>query len=278
MSETEEHKSQNDAPEEVEGHMGFFEHLEELRKRIVWAVVWLLVGCAAGWFMKDFVVDDVLFRPLLEIVSRHSESVGEELSNQQNAVLQNLSPMGVPFFYFKIVLVVGFVLAFPMILYQLWLFVGPGLYDSERSWAGKITVFTSICFLTGIAFAYFAMMPLMLNFAFSWEAPNIQTVIEINEYFSFMITIVLSAGLVFELPMIIMVLARVGLVTPEFLRKYRRHAIVLILIIAAILTPTPDPVGQLTFGIPVMLLYELSIIIAKFVRKKAQEADQPAVS
>lgn len=243
------------AGDENQPEMGFFDHLEELRKRLLWAAVGVALGCAVAGFFIDTLMNEVLLKPAL----------------LYNIKLQNLRPFGQPFLYFKLIFVLGVIMSFPFILYQLWLFVAPGLYEHEQSWAGRITFFTSVCFLTGVAFAYFVMVPAMLQFTASFGTTAIENNFDITEYFGFISTTILAAGLIFELPMITYVLSKVGMVTPGLMRTYRRHAIVLILIIAAILTPSPDPVNQLIFAFPLWVLYEISIVISKFALKQPAE-------
>lgn len=235
-----------------EQEQGFLEHLEELRQRIFKALLFVLLGCIlAGVFVNDLMTI-VLLKPAADA----------------KLELQNLRPFGQPFLYFKVVFAAGIIVAFPFAIYQLWKFIEPGLYKHERQWAGKITAFTTICFLIGVSFAYFVMIPGMLQFSANFGNPAIKNIIDVNEYFGFITMTVLGAGLIFELPMITFVLASIGMVTAAMMRQYRRHAIVVILIIAAILTPSPDPVNQLIFACPLYVLYELSIIVAKVSAKK----------
>jgi len=232
--------------------MSFLEHLGALRMKIIWSVVGLVIGCIiAGIFIEE-IVQYILLNPAVTYGLK----------------LQNLRPFGQPILYFKLVFIMGFILSFPFMLYQLWRFISPGLYHNERNWARVITFFTTLCFLTGVAFAYFLMIPTMLNFAAHFGSADIVNNIDINEYLSFISMIILAAGLLFELPMVIYVLSRFDLLTPTTLRKYRRHSIILILILAAILTPTPDPVSQLVFAAPLFVLYEISIFIAKLGKKQ----------
>lgn len=243
-----------------EREQGFFEHLEELRSRLFKAVLAILAGCVAtGYFVND-IMNKILLKPAID----------------SKLELQNLRPFGQQFLYVKVVLVSGFVAAFPVIMYQLWKFIEPGLYANEKRWAGRITALTSLCFLLGVSFAYFVMIPGMLNFTVSFGSQNIKNVIDIGEYFSFIVMTILGSGLIFELPMITFVLATIGLVTAQMMRKFRRHAIIVILIIAAILTPSPDPINQLIFACPLYILYEISIIIARITRNGKPRQDSSA--
>jgi sec-independent protein translocase protein TatC len=250
MQQIENNEQQNTNEE----GMPFLSHLEELRKRILIALVGLVIGCLiAGLFVEDL-MSLILLRPAVEA----------------NIKLQNLRPFGQAFLFFKVVFVSGIIFSFPFMLYQLWLFVAPGLYESEKSWAGKITFFTTLCFLIGISFAYFVMIPGMLSFTASFGSSDIENQIDVTYYFGFITTTILAAGLIFELPMISFVLTRIGIITPQFLRKYRRHAIIIILIIAAILTPSPDPFNQLVFAIPLWGLYELSIVVSVMTKRRKE--------
>lgn len=237
--------------------MSFFGHLEELRKRIVWALLGLIIASVAAGFFAQQIMDYILLRPA--IIAK--------------VELQNLRPFGQAFLFFKVILVSGVVISMPFTLYQIWKFVAPGLHEHERNWAGKITGFTTLCFLCGVAFAYWVMIPTMLEFSANFGTTSIKNIIDITEYFGFITTTVLGSGLIFELPMISYVLTRVGILTPQWMKQHRRHAIVVILVIAAVLTPSPDPVNQLIFAAPLWVLFEISIIISKFaVKKKAEVA------
>lgn len=245
---------------EQQGEMGFFDHLEELRKRLLWAAIGITLGCIVSGFFIDTLMNKILLQPAL----------------QYSLKLQNLRPFGQPFLYFKLIFVIGIILSFPFTLYQLWLFVAPGLYEHEQSWARRITFFTSFCFLTGVAFAYYVMIPGMLSFTSNFGTKAIENNLDINEYFGFMTTTLLAAGLIFEMPMITYVLTKIGMVTPKFMRTYRRHAIIIILVVAAVLTPSPDPVNQLIFAVPLWILYEISIVISQFALKNKAATQQAA--
>lgn len=245
-------KQEADIGETEENEMSFFDHLEDLRNRIVFSVIGIVLGCILAGFFINQIMELVLLRP----------------ATKAGLELQNLRPFGQPFLYFKVILVVGIILSIPWTLYQIWKFVAPGLYGHERNWAGRITFFTTFCFLAGVAFAYFGMIPGMMNFTVSFGTSKIKNIIDVTEYFGFITTTILAAGLVFELPMISYVLSRVGILTPEFMRKYRRHAYIIILIIAAVLTPSPDPINQLIFAVPMVILYEISIIVSRLSVKK----------
>jgi sec-independent protein translocase protein TatC len=253
-----ENEKQNKINANNEEGMGFLGHLEELRKRIVWAVVGLLVGCIISGIFIDKILEYVILAPSVNV----------------NLKLQNLSPFGQPLMYFKLIFIIGIIISFPFMLYQLWKFIAPGLYMNEKKWVSRITFFTSLCFLSGVAFAYFLMIPTMLGFAAQFGTKKIENIIDVNSYLSFITIMLLSAGLLFELPMITFVLAKFGIISAQFMRKYRRHSIVVIMILAAALTPTTDPISMMIFAAPLFILYEISIFIAQAVGKKKAKEQQ----
>lgn len=232
--------------------MGFLDHLEELRSRLFKAVLGLLIGCIITGFYADEVMNLILLRPALSA----------------NVHLQNIEPFGQAFLYFKVIFLCGTILSMPWVLYQVWGFVAPGLYMTERKWAGRITILTSISFLLGVAFGYFVLIPNMMSYVNQYANPNIENNIAVGNYFSFLVNMLLAAGLIFELPMVTFVLARIGVVTSTMMSGYRRHAIIVILILAAVITPSPDPVSQLMVALPLWILYEISIVIAKFAKPR----------
>ncbi len=232
--------------------MGFLNHIDELRRRIIWSIIALLVACVITAFFIEPLLEHLILEPSIKV----------------DLTLQNLSPFGQPLLYFKLILIIGLIISFPFMLFQLWKFIAPGLYVSEKQWVGKITFATSFCFLLGIAFAYFLMIPVMLDFAAGFGTEKINNIIDVNKYLSFITTILLSLGLLFELPMVAYVLARFGVITPDLMKKYRRHGILIIFILSAALTPTTDPINMMIFAAPLLILYEISIMIAKLARRQ----------
>jgi sec-independent protein translocase protein TatC len=235
--------------------MSFLDHLEELRWHIVKAAIGLVVAMALCGFFVEFIVQKVLLAPLLAVGLK----------------AQVLAPYGIVMLYIQAVLVCGLVLSMPNTLYWLWKFVAPGLMPTERRYVSGIVSSTSFFFFSGCAFGYFVLVPTALTFFAGFGTANIALNIAVDRYISFLLALVLGSGLVFELPMLTYFLAKLGIVSADFMRKYRRHAYIVILIIAAVVTPTPDMVTQLLMATPMFVLYELSIFIAKFVYKKKEE-------
>lgn len=236
-----------------EKEMTFLEHLEELRWRIIYSLIGIVIGTIVAWIFIDYLVDYILLKP----------------AKDSGAELQNLRPFGQLFLYVQVAIIIGVIVSIPNIFYQLWKFIAPALHKSERKYILSIVIFSSLCFLIGVAFAYFVMLPLTLKFAAQFGSSDIKNQFAIDEYMSIIISVMLAAGIVFELPMISFFLSKLGILKPSFMQKYRKHAIVIIMIAAAILTPGTDPVSQIILAVPLVVLYEISILISKLSQKKS---------
>lgn len=243
----------NNSEEDSEGEMTFLEHLEELRWRIIYSLIGLGIGTLICWIFVDFLVNDVLLLP-----ARHA-----------GIKLQNLKPFGQLMLFFEVAMVGGAIISLPNIFYQLWKFISPALKTNEKKYISSIVAFSTLCFLLGVVFAYFVMLPLSLKFAAQFGTAQIENIFAINEYMSIIISIMLGSGLVFELPMVSFFLSKIGILKPSFMKKYRRHAIVIIFIAAAFLSPGTDPVSMIVLAVPLVILYEVSIIISKLSVKKS---------
>ncbi|MBC8042095.1 MAG: twin-arginine translocase subunit TatC [Rhizobacter sp.] len=239
--------------------MGFIDHLEELRWRLVKgfaAVIVATIGCA---FFSDFIIEKILIAPI-RVAS-------------PNAKLQNLVPYGQLSLYLQAVVFSAVIIAFPVIAYQIWQFVRPGLMPKERKASRFFVLFVSLCFFAGIAFGYFVFLPISLRFFASFGTALIENNIAIGDYVSFFLSTVFTAGLVFELPMLSYVLSKIGFLTPAFMRHYRRHSIVAIFLLSAIITPSTDMVTQAVIAVPMLLLYEVSIWISGAVQKRREQEE-----
>jgi sec-independent protein translocase protein TatC len=243
--------------------MSLFDHLDELRKRITYALIGLSVTFVPCWYYVQEIFD-FLARPIHDLLPEG----------------QKLAFLGVtdPFIlYFKVAALAAVFLASPFLLYQVWGFVAPGLYRKEKLYALPFVFFATLFFLAGGAFAYYIAFPFAVQFLLAM-GQHFQAVITIERYFGFMLTVILGLGLMFELPILILLLAMIGVVTPRFLVKYFRHAVVIIFIVAAIITPTPDVVNLCLFAVPAILLYLLGVAGAFVVyrmrsKNAAAEAD-----
>lgn len=239
--------------DEQELEMSFLDHLEELRWRIIYSLLGIVAGMIVCLIFIDFLINDILLSPAIKA----------------GIALQNLKPFGQIFLYFEVAMISGFIISIPNFFFQLWKFISPALRKHERKYVLSIVVYSSVCFLLGIAFAYFIMLPMVFDFAAKFGTEAIKNEFAIDEYMSIIISIMLAAGLVFELPMISFFLSKLGILTPAFMKKYRKHSIVAIMILAAFLTPGTDPVSQLVLSIPLVILYEISIYVSKLSVKKS---------
>lgn len=234
-------------PNEDFKEMTFLEHLEELRWTIVKSIIGIIIGAVLSWTFIDFIVNEILLYP----------------AKVNGIKLQNLRPFGQIFLYLQIALFSGLIISLPWVVYQIWLFISPALHKQEKKYVSTIVIFTSLSFLLGAVFAYLIILPYSLNFGFNFGSQAIENKFSIDEYISIVLSMVLVSGIVFELPMLSFFLTKIGLLTPNFLRRYWRHAIVVIIILSAIITPTTDPVSMMLLAIPLFLLYEISIWISK---------------
>jgi sec-independent protein translocase protein TatC len=245
-----------------EREMSFLDHLEELRWHLIKAAGGAVVALVVCGFFADWIIDEVILRP-------------GRMTNPPLDLI-NTIPYGQITFYMMVVISAALVLTVPWIIYQIWKFIQPGLLPRERKYISKIVFFSSLCFFAGVAFSYFVMLPYMLQFFAEFGTSDIRNMIAVSEYMSFVIQLVLISGLIFELPMVSYFLARFGILTPAFMRHYRRHSYVAILILAALVTPTTDPVTMMVFSLPIVALYELSIGIAA-VAKRKRDAANPSI-
>jgi len=253
-------------PDAQESHeMSFFDHLEELRWRLIKAIIGIALGMIVCWVFIDWIMNQVLLKPVIDINAALPPG-------HAPFHLQNLKPFGQLFLYMQVAIIGGALLSIPNILYQIWAFIAPGLLPRERKYIRAIVFFSSVCFLTGVAFAYFVMLPAALGFFATFGTTTIENNIAISEYMNFIISVMLSAGIVFELPMVSWFLSKLGILTPKFMRHYRRHAIVAIFILAAVLTPGTDPVSQVLLAIPLLGLYEFSILVSAWASRKREES------
>ena len=250
-------------PEQPEpgGKMSFFDHLVDLRKRLINSAMAIAVGAFVGVSVSQKVFGFIAL-PMRDALRKQG------LDDH----LVYTSPAGAINLIITLGIYIGVVLAAPVVLYQVWLFIAPGLYKHERKAVTAFIFFSLILFLAGISFGYFVMLPYMLNFLIGFQGP-FRPLISINEYFDFILVVLLGLGVIFELPVLIFFLALFNIVTPKFLWKNLRYAILIIAVIAAIITPTPDATTMLVFMAPMVALYFVGIgVAAMVVRNKAKNA------
>lgn len=262
------------------GEMSFLDHLEELRWLLVRASIAIIIGACVAFAFSRFIFDNIIFAPkksdfityrfFCDLANKYdldkSFCVTEIPFEIQNRTMDGQFTTDI-----WTSVTAGLILVFPYILYLIWKFISPALYDKEKKYALSFIFSTSILFFLGVLFGYYLIMPLSINFLANYTISDVvKNDVDLASYLSLIKTTVLSCGIVFELPIIIYFLAKLGLVTADFLRKYRRYAYVIILILAAVVTP-PDVVSQMIVTIPLVILFELSILIAARINKNKEK-------
>ncbi len=242
---------------ENDARMSFFDHLTELRQRIIWSVVAIGAGFIATIYFSDRIIK-FLARPL-------------------DVKLAFLAPTEAFWVNMKVAMIAGLFLALPVVLYQVWAFVAPGLFPHERRYALPFVLVGTVFFALGVAFALWVVIPFAVTFLVGFgESRGLTPVISVGSYVDFVLKFSLAFGAVFELPLAITLASRLGLVTPQFLSKNRKYAILFNFIAAAILTPTPDVFNQVLMAGPLCLLYELGILSARIFGRRPKPAPAPA--
>ncbi len=240
--------------------MPFLDHLEELRRRLFWIVGAIVIGVVLGFaLLSKLDIIRLLERPILPLM--HGQKLIYTHPGTSFHILLNAS------------LVLGLILAAPVIVGQIWGFLAPALYAHEKRVVVPVLMSMVALFLAGVALSYFVVLPLTLRFLMSIESTALTPMISATDYFDFAISMCLAFGLVFEVPIAILALTALGLITPQFLSRYRRHAIVVCLTAAAFITPGADPYSLFALAIPLYVLYELSVFVAQFAYRKRQKRE-----
>jgi sec-independent protein translocase protein TatC len=265
------------------GEMSFIDHLEELRWHIIRSLIAVLVGAVVVFINSNVVVDKVLLGPAHDTFITYdwlcnlgqSIGAGNVLCMKGFKAAFQSTIMTEQFMAtFTIAFVCGFILAFPYVFWELWRFIRPALTDNELKRTRGIIFWVSLLFFIGVAFGYFVLTPFMVNFYFSYQlSPLIEIKPTFSDYVENLIYLTVGIGVLFQLPMLVMFLAKIGLVSPTLLRTYRKHAVVAILIAAAIITPTTDPFSLTLVALPLYALFEASIAIAARVYKERERKE-----
>lgn len=268
--------------------MSFLEHLEELRWMLIRIITSIVIAATVAFCLKNIIFDYILLAPRNPtfisniVINRFANwfeftklgqffHIGNIGVNKHPMPLQNITMGGQFNIHIWVSLVAGFIFAFPYIIYQIWSFIAPALNSNEQRKTTSAVFYTSILFLMGVFFGYFILLPFSIDFLTTYSVSDqIENKINFVSYISNITTITLACGLVFELPVLVYFLTKIGILTPEFMKKYWRHAVIIILIIAAIITP-PDVVSQLLVTMPLVLLYWASIMISTWVVRKKRK-------
>lgn len=233
--------------------MSFLEHLEDLRKRLLYSAIAVAGGFAICWWKAEPIFH-FLEVPILKVLPQGTKLAYTQLTE--------------PFMlYVNIALLAGVIVASPVLLHQLWLFIAPGLYKHEKRWAAPFVIASVLFFLGGASFGYYVAFPMVANFLVQ-VGKDFQPVLKIDDYLDLLAKILLGMGLVFETPILIFFLARIGVVTERWLLAKFRYAVLIIFVVAAFITPTPDIPTQCAFALPMMALYLLGILLAWIFKKR----------
>lgn len=263
------------------GEMTFIDHLEDLRWHIIRSVIAIVIGAIISLIFSNQIVDDILMAPTRpEFISSrwlcslgHAIGIGDTLCFPPvNAQFLENTMTGQFISYFTVGFIGGFILAFPYIFWEFWRFVKPALSETEVKKTRGVIFWVSLLFFLGVTFGYFILTPFMVNFYFNFKlSAQIVIMPSFSDYLENLIYTTVGIGVLFQMPLLIMVLARIGIVTGKFLRKYRRHAFVIIVIAAAIITPSTDPFSLTIVTIPLYLLFEASVIVATRINKQQEK-------
>ena len=260
--------------------MSFLDHLEELRWHLIRSVIAILIVAIVAFIFKDFIFDVLLFGPKQKdfITYRWFCSISQTLGQGNSFCIDELpfriqsrTMAGQFSAHLWTSILAGFILAFPYIIFEFWKFISPGLYEKERKNARGFIFIASMLFFIGVLFGYYIVTPLSINFLGNYSVSSeIFNDFDLNSYIGLLRASVLAAGIIFELPIIVYFLTKVGIITPEFLRKNRKISLVVVLSLSAIITP-PDIASQIIVSIPILVLYEVSILISRIVTSRQNE-------
>ncbi len=267
-----------DAPN-PEAEMGFFDHVEVLRWHLVRSAIAIIVCACVIGYNYEFVFDKVIlgvqskdfptYRLLCWIAAHVPFASDICMHEDMNIPLQNTEMFGQLNLLLEYAMILGFVVAFPYVIWELWRFVAPALKEEEAKKTSRVILASSVFFFIGVAFCYYVIIPFSLNFAVTFKVSNtIKNNFTIDNYIDFFTTMLIAMGAVFEMPMVVYFLSKIGILKPSAMRKTRSYAIVIIAFIAGVLTPTPDIFTQILVGLPIYLLYELSILISARIEKE----------
>jgi sec-independent protein translocase protein TatC len=255
-----------------EGRMPFLAHLEELRKRLIVSFSVIGVAFILAFNVRDYCIRLLQWPLTTDIVMGRKFPFLAFNAKPAIAKLTALGPAETLWTHFKVAFIVGAMLALPVILYEIWKFIEPGLLPKEKRFALPFVILSTISFFIGVAFCFFIVLPMAMQFLLTFD-PSIQQMPRFGEYVDFTLKFLLAFGLIFELPVGITIAARLGMVTPQFLARHRKYAILINFVVAAILTPTPDVFNQALMALPMCVLYEVGILAARLVTRRPKPAE-----
>lgn len=263
--------------------MSFLEHLEELRWHIIRSAMAVMIFAVIAFIMKDFIFNTVILNPRTpdfwtnRMFARLADWAGTEALkiNQKPLELISIKIAGQFMTHIWVSIIAGFIIASPVVFYEFWRFIKPALYDNEKKYAGGAVFFTSVLFMMGVLFGYFLIVPLSIHFLGTYNVSgDVTNQINLRSYIGSVTSISLAAGVVFLIPIFSYFLSKVGILTPQFMKTYRKHSYVVMLLLSAVITP-PDVFSQIMVCFPLVFLYEIGIMISRrVVKKREKEMDE----
>ncbi len=259
--------------------MSFLEHLEELRWHIIRAFLAIVIFSVIAFIEKDVIFDSIILHPKMpdfwtnRMFGKLADFLGTDVMriNTKEFQLISISMAGQFMTHIWTSIIAGLIVSSPYVIYEIWKFIKPALYEKERKYSTGAVFYMSVLFILGVLFGYYLIVPLSVHFLGSYSiSESVANQINILSYINTVTSITLASGVIFELPIVVYVLSKVGILTPDMMTKYRRHAYVVLLIVSAIITP-PDVFSQIMVCIPLGLLYEIGIVISRRVNRKADE-------
>jgi len=277
---TEEKRTAKRASKKDPGQeMSFLEHLEELRWHIIRAFLAIVIFSVIAFIEKDVIFDSIILHPKMpdfwtnRMFGKLADFLGTDVMriNTKEFQLISISMAGQFMTHIWTSIIAGLIVSSPYVIYEIWKFIKPALYEKERKYSTGAVFYMSVLFILGVLFGYYLIVPLSVHFLGSYSiSESVANQINILSYINTVTSITLASGVIFELPIVVYVLSKVGILTPDMMTKYRRHAYVVLLIVSAIITP-PDVFSQIMVCIPLGLLYEIGIVISRRVNRKADE-------
>ena len=280
---TEEQTTKKRSGKSTQAEMSFLDHLEELRWHIIRSALAILVFAIVAFIMKDFIFNTVILHPRMpdfwtnRMFAKLGDLVGSDYLkiNQTPLQLISIKIAGQFSTHIWVSIIAGFIIASPVVFYEFWRFIKPALYEKEQKVATGAVFYTSLLFILGILFGYYLIVPLSINFLGTYNVSNeVANQINLKSYIGSVTSIVFASGVVFLVPIFSYFLSKVGILTPQFMKTYRRHAYVVMLLVSAIITP-PDIFSQIMVCLPLVFLYEIGIMISRrVVKKREKEMDE----
>jgi len=253
---------------EEELRMSFWSHLDELRKRIVYAAIAIGIGFIVCFAYSEEILG-MLLLPMNATVAFSLQFPFVVFTPNKTVQTLHFTTLTEPFMsHMKIGFISGIMLTVPVLLFQVWQFISPGLLPRERRYAGQFVFFSTIFFAIGVLFCFFALLPIAVPFLISYKAEHLTPIIKIGDYIDFTLKFMLATGAVFELPLIMILLGRMGVINPDVLTKFRKYAFLIAFIIGGIVTPTPDVFNMTLMSLPIYFLYEIGILGVRFFGRK----------